>query len=45
MNRTHFEHAGCALLKQAAVGLLTGNWLAGRERYKHMTRVVSYWGL
>lgn len=29
MNRTHLEHTGYALLMQAAIGLLTGNWLAG----------------
>jgi uncharacterized membrane protein YjgN (DUF898 family) len=29
MNRTHFEHAGFALLMQCAVWLLTGNLLAG----------------
>jgi hypothetical protein len=29
MNRTNFEHAGYALLMQLAIGLLTGNWLAG----------------
>jgi hypothetical protein len=29
MNRTHFEHAGFALLMQGAVWLLTGNLLAG----------------
>lgn len=29
MNRTHFEHAFYALLMQAAIGLLTGNWWAG----------------
>lgn len=29
MNRTNFEHAIYALLMQAAIGLLTGNWLAG----------------
>lgn len=29
MNRTHFEHAGYALLMQVAIGLLTGDWLAG----------------
>jgi hypothetical protein len=29
MNRTHFEHAGFALLMQGAVWLLTGNAFAG----------------
>jgi hypothetical protein len=29
MNRTHFEHAGLALLMQGAVWLLTGNAFAG----------------
>lgn len=29
MNQTNFEHAGYALLMQAAIGLLTGNWWAG----------------
>jgi hypothetical protein len=29
MNRTNFEHLGYALLMQVAVGLLTGDWLAG----------------
>lgn len=29
MNRTHFEHAAYAALMQIAVGLLTGDWLAG----------------
>ncbi len=29
MNRTNFEHAGYALLMQAVIGLLTGDWWAG----------------
>lgn len=29
MNRTNWEHAIYAVLMQAAVGLITGNWLAG----------------
>jgi hypothetical protein len=29
MNRTNFEHLGYALLMQAAIGLLTGDWWAG----------------
>lgn len=29
MNRTHFEHAVIALVMQAVIGLLTGNWWAG----------------
>jgi hypothetical protein len=29
MNRTNFEHAFYAVLMQAAIGLLTGDWLAG----------------
>jgi hypothetical protein len=29
MNRTHFEHAGYALLMMLPIGLLTGNWWAG----------------
>lgn len=29
MNRTHLEHTICALLMQAAIGLISGNWLAG----------------
>lgn len=29
MNRSHFEHLGFALLVQAVIGLLTGNWWAG----------------
>lgn len=29
MNQTNWEHAGYALLMQCAIGLLTGNWLAG----------------
>lgn len=29
MNQTNFEHAAIALILQAIVGLLTGDWLAG----------------
>lgn len=29
MNRTSFEHLGCALVMQAVIGLLTGDWWAG----------------
>ena len=29
MNRTSIEHAIYAMLMQAAIGLLTGDWLAG----------------
>lgn len=29
INETNFEHAGYAAVMMAAVGLLTGNWLAG----------------
>lgn len=29
MNRSHFEHAGYALLMQAAIVLTTGDWWAG----------------
>lgn len=29
MNRTHWEHAGYALLMQVVVGLLFGEWWAG----------------
>lgn len=29
MNRTNFEHAVYALLMQTAIGLVSGDWLAG----------------
>ena len=29
MNRTNFEHAAIALIMQAFIGLLTGNWWMG----------------
>ena len=29
MNRTNFEHAAIALIMQAVLGLLTGNWWLG----------------
>lgn len=29
MNRTNFEHLAYALVMQAVIGLLTGNWWAG----------------
>ena len=29
MNQTNFEHAGYALLMQAFIGLITGNWWIG----------------
>ena len=29
MNRTNFEHAAIALIMQAFIGLLTGNWWIG----------------
>lgn len=29
MNRTNFEHAAYAMLIQAAIGLITGDWFAG----------------
>lgn len=39
MNRTHFEHAGFALLMQGAVWLLTGNAFAGA-----LLAIGFFWG-